>query len=312
MKMKRFAFVLVAGSLLVAGCASRWVSTPVLNEKNAKVSLELHQEGDETVAQNYSHPYAINTGDLERMLNDMAYIEKVGMVEKAIKGQKPEPVFQADESARLAPAVSEALAKATPDQRVRFQSLNRGGGLIFASRRVTEGVVFAGPSDRLNIVFNVINYELGADEPDEVPSDYKGREPTTVTETWAKLVPKESYSHLQQMDNGKTSEVWLVADVKGFKNAPETAPPLAAPQQEMTPTPLADEKVKAPPVVAPEEPAVATPSVQKPVEKPVEQPATQNETIKNKLRLLKELFEDGLINETEYEAEKKKTLENIK
>jgi hypothetical protein len=308
------AVFLFTGIMLVSGCANRWVSAPIHDDKRAKVILEYRQEWGKAVAQNYNHPYTIAPDDLERILNDMMFIEKVGMVEKALKDQKPEPVFQADESARLAPAIAEALAQATPDQRVHFQSLNRGGGLIFASRRITEGVVFAESSDQLNIAFNIINHELGADEPDEVPTEYKFREPTTVKESWTRILPPPSYSHLQQMDNEKTSEVWLVVDVNAYRNAPkeQAAPePVVQPQETTPQPPPAEEKIA---------PAIEEPAATKPVEQPIAQPvvpsvdpaASKNEAIKNKLHLLKELFEDGLINEAEYEAEKKKILENLK
>jgi hypothetical protein len=53
------------------------------------------------------------------------------------------------------------------------------------------------------------------------------------------------------------------------------------------------------------------PSVQVPAQA-VSPQATQNDDIKNKLRLLKELYDDGLITQSDYEAEKKKILDNLK
>jgi hypothetical protein len=116
------------------------------------------------------------------------------------------------------------------------------------------------------------------------------------------------------MDNGKTSEVWLVVDVNASKNAPkeQAAPaPVVQPQETTPQPPSAEEKIS---------PAIEEPAATKPVEQPIAQPVapsgdpavSKNEAIKNKLHLLKELFEDGLINEAEYEAEKKKILENLK
>jgi hypothetical protein len=311
--IKHIAVVLLAGFALISGCAGRWVSAPVFNDKSMKVILEYREEGGETVVKNYNHPYRIDAVDVERILKDMTFIEKIGMVEKAIKGQNPEPVFQADEIARLAPAISEALAKATPDQRIRFQSLNRGGGLIFASRRITEGIVFVEPADRLNIAFNIINHELAANDPDEVPADYKFREPTAVTETWARLIPPASYASMQQMDNGKTSEVWLAVDVNALKNTPKPpVMPVAQPQEAAPPMTGSAEPKPAPAVAEPPAIKPAEQPVAQPVPPPVDPAVNKNETIKNKLRLLKELFEDGLISQAEYEAEKKKILEDIK
>jgi hypothetical protein len=303
--MNRIAIILFAGTMLLSACAAnRWVKTPILDQNNAKVSLEFLQESGQPKAQGFNHPYKIDAIDLERLLLSLKFIEKVGMVEKAIKGQKPEPVFQADEAALLAPAISEALAKATPDQRIEFESHNRGGGLIFSSRRVTEGIVFAESPDRLNIVFNVIDYELLPDEADEVPDEYKFRDPTSVKESWAVLIPEASYAHLQPLDNGKNSPVWIVVDVNGFKNAPKEPPAQVVQQRETVQQPPSAEKIEKPATVD-------QPAVQPPVQ-PVAPQANKNEDVKDKLRLLKELYDDGLITQSDYEAEKKKILDNIK
>jgi hypothetical protein len=313
--MKRIPIMLFAGAILLSACAvNRWVSTPVLNQNNARVSLEYLQESGKPVAQGYNHPYQVDPADLERLLLSLKFIEKIGIVEKAIKGQKPQPVFQADEAALLAPAISEALAKATPDQRVHLVSFNRGGGLIFASRRVTEGIVFAQSPERLNIAFNVINYELLPDEPDEVPDEYKFRDPTSVNDSWVVLIPESSYVQLQPMENGKNSPVWIVVDMNEFKKAPKGQPAQVVLPKTTTSQPLPAEKIEKPAAIAPAEtkPVEQQPSAVQASEQPVTPQTNTNEDVKNKLRLLKELYDDGLITQSDYEAEKKKILNNIK
>ncbi len=311
--VKQILIGILAGAAITSGCAARWVNTPVLNEKNTRVFLESRQKGAETVAQHFHHPLQMDANTLARILSHMAYIEKIGMVEKAFKSETPQPVFQPDEIARLAPAIAEALAKANPNQRVRFQSLNRGGGLIFASRRITEGVVFADAPDQLNIAFNIINHELSADAPDEIPDEYQFNEPTEVTSPWTSLASLPPYARFHPAPDGTPSQMWMVADLKAFQNMPPSPAPPAATSSTSTPMPpypekKADQAPAEAPCLEPSDKTIPHPASNLPHD-----PSTdERQAVKNKLKLLKELFEDGLITPAEYEAEKKKILENIK
>lgn len=293
--MKRALFSIIICAAILSACATaRWVSTPVLNQKDAKVSLESLQEKGNTVNQHFNHPFTINPGEAERLFNNLMYVERTGIVVDLFKNQKQKAIFQPEESAKLAPAISEALAKADPNQRVRFQSLNRGGGIIFPSRRITQGIIFIDSSNLFNIVFNVVNYELSADEPDEVPSDFKNRDPYQIKGSWTALVPTASYAHLQQLDNGKDNPMWLVVDLNKFNLASKekTAP---VPTQEAKTLPTASEETQPPGI-----------------QQTIESPADRNENIKNRLQLLKQLFDEGLITDKEYDAKKKEILEEIK
>ncbi|RJP93675.1 MAG: SHOCT domain-containing protein [Desulfobacteraceae bacterium] len=312
MKKTAALFTIIAMAGLLSACgAARWVRTPLLEGSRTTVNLEHRVEKDQITPQHYNHPYKMPLQDVGKLLGDLAYNEKAVLLGR----QNETPVFQAIEIATLAPALTDALTKASPDQRIQFTSFNKGGGLLFKNTRKTEGVLFVEPKDRINLAFNLINEDVVTAESQDSPQMYTNSDPLKVRFSDTVLIPNASYTDIKQFDNGKPAPMWVVADAGKLKEAVASAP---------KPAP-------APVVIAPEKPIIA-PFIQTsppvtPAPKPVMEPKpataappapagavpqeTNQQDIKNKLQYLKELYESGLITEPEYQAEKKKLLDKI-
>ena len=302
-----FIILTIAGFLSGCGTA-RWVRTPILEGSRTTVNLEHRVEKDHIVPQQYDHPFHMPTDDVTKLLGDLMYTEKAVLI-----GEKDTPVFQDIEIAALAPALTDALTKATTDQRVQFISFNKGGGLLFKNTRKTEGVLFVEPKGRVNLAFNLINADAVAIEKHESPEMYTNSDPLKIKYADTALVSVSPYAVLRQLENGQPAPMWVVADAVKLREATASASkpaPVAAPAPATTaPAPA----VTPAPAVAAPKPAVAQQPVSNITPAPAGTPspdATQQD-IKNKLKYLKELYEGGLITEAEYVAKKKKLLDKI-
>lgn len=301
--MKQTTAIFIAGIMLLSltACgAARWERTPVLEGSRTTVNLEHRVEKKQIVSQQYDHPYQIPLQDMDKFLSDLTYQER-GVL---MGGDKKVPVFQAVEIATLVPALTDTLAKATPDQRIQFISFNKGGGLLFKNTRKTEGVLFVAPKGRINLAFNMINADaIDADSLDS-PQVYTNSDPLKIKYADTTLIPAAPYCESEQLETGKPAPMWIVADAAKLAEAVASAPkpaPAPAPATVVAPTPA--------PVTAAPPPAVA-PQPESSINPPA-QPAG-NDNIKNKLKYLKELYDGGLISEQEYALEKKKILDKIK
>lgn len=302
--MKQTAAVFITGILLLSltACGSgRWVRTPVLESSRTTVNLEHHEEKGEILAQRHDHPCQIPMEDMQTFLGDLAYQEKAVL----IGGKKNLPVFQAEEIAALAPALSDGLSKATPDQRLQFTSFNKGGGLLFKNTRKTEGVLFVEPGGHVNLAFNLINMDVMEADSEDLPQLYTNSDPLKIKYADTTLVPP-AYAALKVLDTGKPAPMWVLTDIAKLKEAvaaaPKPAPVVVAPAP-ASPSPAPPAPMPAPtPVITPPPAEAAAPVP----------PVAPKDEIKNKLKYLKELYEDGLISESEYAAEKQKLLDNLK
>jgi len=156
MKHLSIFIAVLFGLTAFTACAPRWVRTPVIDQKEIVISLEHKIANKQVVKQRFDHPFKIDQQKLKTLLTQLKYIDKPIVFKKSEEKQ----VFQETEIERLAPAMAEALAKADPDQRVRFVSHNRGGGLLFTRQRQTSGVAFVQPENRLNLAFSDVNFAL--------------------------------------------------------------------------------------------------------------------------------------------------------
>ncbi len=305
--MKRLFVLIFMGAVFLSACSTgRWIKTPVLEEKNLTVSLEHRMEKDRIIPQKYHHPYKINPLTLHKLLTDLVYTEKSGFWQN----QTENPVFQKIEVDRIAPALTDALANATPDQRIRFTSLNRGGGgllfELFKNRRKTNGVIFIDPASNLNIAFACINVEIDPNNnTTELPDSLTRVDPLKLKSADTVLLPIPPYAIHHTDKNGIPIPMWIEADLEKLQEIikAEHQSPDQTDQTDQTRIPHSSIK--------------ATTDFGKPfVKPPVKQPATDTddplERIKNKLIYLKELFEAGLINKQEYEAKKKEFLTGVK
>lgn len=305
--MKQTAAVFITGIMLLflTACGTaRWVRTPVLESSRTTVNLEHREKKGEITPQQYDHPYQIPMQDMQLLLSGLLYQERATL----IGGKKDIPVFQAEEVAALAPALTAGLAKATPDQRLQFTSFNKGGGLLFKNTRKTEGVLFVEPTGRINLAFNMINMDVMEADSEDLPQLYVNSDPMMLKYADTVLVPP-AYSVVKNLENGKPAPMWIVVDAAKLKEAaaavPQPAPVAAVPAQAPV---YVSPPAAAPAPVAPASAATVKPAITEP---PAASTDHVQEDIKGKLKYLKGLYDDGLISESEYAAEKKKLLDKI-
>jgi hypothetical protein len=297
---------------LIFGCSARSARTPLVENHYLRVSLEEQAAGGSGDASAFAHPADIEKSRLRLFLSRLQYLEKPFM---GFGETKKLPVFQTVELDRLVPALSEALAEAGPQERVRFISYNKGGGLILEKRRRTGGVVFVKKPDQLNLAFSYINYELKDEElkrsvPNKLYSD-----PLAIRKAETSLIAPAYAGH--RVKENRKMPMWITAglnEIGGSLSAPAVE---ARPERREAPGgPSEAGKAPAP------EPAAQKPQAPLSIEEKEASPQpageavdpweAQKEEVREKLEYLKELHESELISTEEYEAEKKKLLERIR
>jgi len=292
--MKRITVLLIISAALFSACTStKWVRKTVVKEYGFNVTLEQLQGKSTIIPKNYDHPYKVDLADLKKLMGDLTYIEKVGLKNT----KKQSPVFQAVEIDRLAPVLADTLAKADASQRIRFISFNQGKALIFSVSRKTEGVIFIESDGRLNIAFNFINAKRHSSETTDLSPSYSGVDPLKIKTSDTTLSSTAPYAELHKFETGKLAPMWVVADIEKLKASISTA---------TVPIVKATEEVS--PAVAPKTGTIGTP-----IEKSAPAQASEDmlkEDIKNKLKFLKELLDEGLISEKDYNAKKMELLDN--
>lgn len=294
--MKRIFICLITALFFFSACTStKWVRTPIVKDKDFIITLEQHQVEGDIVDQTYDHPYKIDTSRLKQLLSDLTYMEQVGILGRETKNH----VFQATEIEQLAPALADALATIDDSQRIRFTSYNRGKGLIFSTSRKTEGVLFIEPDGYLNIAFNFINSEIDLTETNAYPPDFSYKDPLKIKTANTSVFPP-AYAENYEFETGKPAPMWIIANLEKLNQAINDKADHSA------------QKEKATAPTAPTDPVVSAPAVETaaPAPPPLEGAQLQ-EDIKNKLKYLKELLDDGLITEQDYNAKKDALLDKI-
>lgn len=294
--MKRIALLLAMTAVFCSACtSSKWVRTTAAERHEFNVALEQLQEKGSVLQQKYAHPYALESSDLEKLLGDLKYVEKSGLSRK----EKLSPVFQTAEIDRLAPVLALTLAKADASQRIRFTSFNQGDLKIFSVSRKTEGVIFIEPAGRLNIAFNFINYTRQPSENTALDPGFSTVDPLKIRTSETPLAAPANYAKLHEFETGKPAPLWIVADLEKLKE-PNGSRPISTVRPTEEP----------PSAVLPKAEASSSP-----VEKAEPGQTTDDllrADVRNKLKYLKELYDDGLISETDYSAKKRELLDKIK
>jgi len=307
--MKRFAVLFFLGAFFLSACGTaRWVRTPVLKQKNIIITLEQRQEKGKIIQQKFDHPYAINLPEFEKLLKDLTYIEQAGLIRK----EKKSPVFQGVEIDRLAPAIADTLAKADASQRIRFTSFNRGKALIFSVSRETGGVIFIDSNGCLNIAFDFINSEINPNEASNLPPSFSQVDPLKIQHSDTTIIATSPYAELQQFENGEPAPMWIVADLEKLKEANNSAPvPITKKKEKMPPADVTPELGTAPAAqsISPE-PVTQVIETEKTTPVKTSDEMLQQD-IKNKLNYLKDLLNEGLISEKDYNTKKKELLDKI-
>ena len=307
--MKRFAVLFFFCTFFLSACSTaRWVRSPVLKQKNVIIALEQRQEKGEIVTQKYNHPHKIDLLELEKLLEDLTYVEQVGLLGK----EKKIPVFQTIEIDRLASVLANMLTKIDASQRIQFTSLNRGKGLIFSIRRKTEGVIFIESNGHLNMAFNLINFELDPNDANTLPPSFSRVDPLKIKFSDATIIPTAPYTELHQFENGKLAPMWLVADLEKLGKATDNAPFTIIEVVDEAPPETAESEVLSAPAPLSAEQKTDTTVTGTAEKTPVQ--TTDNalqKDIKDKLKYLKELQDEGLISEKDYNIKKTELLNKI-
>jgi hypothetical protein len=293
--MKRIFALLILSTVFCSACTStKWVRTSVAKEYDFTVALEQLTEKGAIVPQTHEQPQGIDPAELKKVLGDLIYTEKAGLMSKS----KLSSVFQQTEIDRLTPVLAATLAKAEAGQRLRFISFNQGQSVIFSESQKTEGVVFVDPAGQLNIAFNYVNAKRLPNETSAIYSNYSEIDPLKITTSDTPLSAPAPYAELHQFETGEPAPMWVVADLGKLKESISTGT-----------VPVVKAKEEIPPAAAPKTETVVTP-----VE--ITAPASASDDmlktdIKNKLKYLKELLDEGLISAKDYEAKKKELLDKI-
>jgi hypothetical protein len=239
-------------------------------------------------------------------MRDLTYVEQVGFMGK----KKEKAVFQAVEINRLAPVLASTLAQATDSQRIRFTSYNQGKAFIFSISRETEGVMFVEPNGHLNIAFNLINSEIDPNEPAAFPPGFSKVDPLKIKASGTTIIPAAPYAGLHKRDDAKTYPMWVIADLKKLKDSIKNTPAVISEVKKEVPPADMNPASPAAPAAAAVAPEPVKAETQKTV--PVQAPETAiQKDIKNKLIYLKELLDEGLISEKDYNAKKAELLDKI-
>ena len=283
--------------LLAAGTActiDRWNRTRVVvKNQDHEVFLEHHVHNGDVVDPGFAHPAQITPLQAARVLRALGYRGPGFLGGKG----KEKAVFTNYELLRLAPALSKALAEASPRERVHFISYNMGGGLLFAARQKNEGVAFVQPPGQLNLAFSFVNEEMPTtdDYQDGIYQDY--RNPVKITVSSVHLAERYEYRIHRSEREGTVHPLWAVFDMETLAR---TGPP---------PSPAGSEAANPPP--APED-TLAREKEKTGVQTGKESMEGEAERIRQKLTLLKSLYEEGLLEKEEYDRIRKELLEKLK
>ena len=285
------------------GCSSdRWVRDTLTEKDDYSVYLEHRIENEREVPFDFAHPAELTPHELGSILQGLTYREPALFGEDDLI-----PVFQENEVKALTGPLLKALKKARSAERVRLISYNYGGGLLFDKRRKTEGVLFFEKPDALNIAFAYVNEEL---EPDELHEPYElkaRRDPLKVRSSHNPLVASTWYKNGISPEDGRPCPLWVVVDMKRTRELLAEKKKEKRPVETAAPMPedAGAKETATDPVEATTEKPVITPA------KPAEQLLT-GDALRKRLEELKGLFDDGLIDEEEYKAMKKKAIDGVK
>jgi serine protease inhibitor ecotin len=300
--MKHIVVLLIVSTVLMSACTgTKWVRTSVAKEYDFAVALEQRPVKEAITPQKQERTKRLELTELKSLLSELKYIEEGGALSKSTQAT----VFQTSEIDRLSPALLDALAKADANQRVRFLSFNQGQGVIFSNSRKTEGVVFFGVDGQLNIAFNYINSKRLPSETSAIYVNFSDVDPLSIQSADNPLVTTAPYLQSHKFAAGQTAPLWVVADLDKLEQTIISAPPPVA--AEVVPT--AKAPAETPPAAVPMTAPAAVP-----VENNAAIAASEDvlrRDIKDKLEYLKELFDEGLISEQDYQRKKQDLLDKI-
>jgi hypothetical protein len=292
--MIRLSVLFIVSTVVLTACAGHQsLQTPVANEYELAVTFEEQDKGS-TVGQKFEHPYQVDIDVLKQLMADLRYIDESGAMTK----KEEKAVFQGDEIDRLAPVLVGTLAEANAGQSVRFVSFNQAKSAIFSKSQKTEGVIFVASGAQLNLAFNYINANRAPSETSATYHKYSKIDPLKIKTAVTALSVTAGYTELHRFTDGSQAPMWLIADLNKLQEAVATKPvPTVKPAETLAPA------------IATKTETTNTPVAQSAHAVSSDDP--QQVEIKDKLKFLKELLDEGLISEQDYNSKKLELLDKI-
>ncbi len=313
-----FLLILIVG--IFPSCAGKkHAKTMIYEDEWVVVRLEVElTHGKQIKEKNYNHPIIIKEEQLTALLASIYYRKNPVVLKKS---KKLLPAFSEGEMKMLVPHLVTALAKANSNQRIYFSSKAVKSGFLFARDTLSNGIIFISGKN-FNIAFANINYDLKGSEASSTDTGFYTGDPLdkdASNRLW-ELVPQGDQTLAKIMhpkkDKVSTRNNWLVMPLRISEPAKVDKEPVSVPEsQTITPKQVSPELIpeqKQEPSEL-EKPLEYIPKVEtsEPPKKEVYTPDKDYEkNVREKLQELKELREDGLISEEEYQRMKKRILED--
>jgi hypothetical protein len=278
LRLRRLALAasLATSLATAAGCGSSLKQVDLYKNGRDKVFLESQVRSGGAAPQGYAHPAAFTEAQVDRML------AAVGVEEYSYFSWRSQgPLFTPDGRATLAPWITNALKRASPDQWVRFSSNQRKAGLVGSAPSLSDGICFV-KDGTFNLVLGNINFEpLDAVTPQPVPYALDPRDrfefpaQRLSVAAGAGAAPPPYVPGDRWLGKGRVN--WIVFDPAAFVSTPAGQEPAKA----SAPPPPA-----AAPAPAPGDPA-------------------------ERLKRLQDLRDKGLITPEEYEKKRQEILRGL-
>lgn len=285
--MKKLVGLIMAGMFALTACAT-------IQPDRADVAKEYHyavvlETQPLPPAVTLAHPNTLDLDSLKDLMAQLVYAEKAGSPDSGALT----PVFQAEEIERLAPSLVMALGQAQPDQLIRFVSFGQKKGVFFSQSQKTEGAFFVTSDQHLNFAFNFVNAKRAPSETSAIYHRYAKLNPLDIQEAKIGLVAEKTGLALHRYEDDTQAPLWLHADLEAFERHLDENDRYAV----MT----ASRKNASSPANAGDQVFADTSGP--------EAGLTRQSAIKQQLKFLKSLFDDGLISQKEYQEQKNKVLQ---
>ena len=196
---------LILPLLFFLGCSrSQWaLKESLFDDQRMTVQIEqwIPAEGSETPR--YDHPAHVDPAFLEGCFAQVRY--------RSFRLIQREPIRPAVSPAMvksLVIALSQGLRKAGPDARVRFRVRSQETRVkLLTTQSITRGVIFVGPSDTLNLAFDMVGVAPDLDDESD-PLEFDWGDPTDHLE-WNPSLVLEGKVRFHET-NGKEDSQWLL------------------------------------------------------------------------------------------------------
>ena len=169
--MKGALPVVLIAALLATGCITRSVKEPVFEQDQTSVLLRSQRKLGETLPKNFGHPLTISTARMAHILSRIDYRKS-----NAEPSAPREPVIPLETLYVIAEGMSDAFAKANPDQEVVVMSVRRGKHWGIFDREYLTSLLAHVKDDLLYIQVARTEWEIPAQSRTQLPEPREGEE----------------------------------------------------------------------------------------------------------------------------------------